>query len=67
LQIVVEKLVGGCSAVELYLQLQNSLLSWQLDINHLVALVSESTSNMNSLGEVITADYQAHHHYCAGI
>ena len=60
-----EKHAGGCSAVELQLQLQNSLLSWQLDMNHLVALVSDSASNMNSLGALITADCQAHHHYCA--
>ena len=57
---------GGCSGEELANQLYTSLNSWGLDVkNNLVAIVSDSCSNMNKLGMIACHDHDVQHHYCA--
>jgi len=57
---------GGCSGEELAHQLYTSLQSWGLDVKkHLVAIVSDSCSNMNKFGMIVCNDHDVQHHYCA--
>jgi len=57
---------GGCSGEELAHQLYTSLHSWGLDVKkHLVAIVSDSCSNMNKFGMIVCNDHDVQHHYCA--
>ena len=46
-------------------QLYNAFTEWGLNIKDVIALVSDSASNMNSLGEKIMLQTTIHHHYCA--
>jgi len=61
-----EKHKGGCSGEELERQLMDSLRDWNLPKNKMTALVSDSASNMNRMGELIMSDKYSdiHHHYC---
>jgi hypothetical protein len=59
-----QKHVGRCSAEELLQQLFNALNLWQFDRSQMAALVTDSASNMNRLGELLMADTSTHHHYC---
>jgi len=57
---------GGCTGEELANQLMVSLGSWGLNIKkQLVAIVSDTCSNMNKFGMIVCEDHNVHHHYCA--
>jgi hypothetical protein len=58
------KHVGGCTGEELLDRLYSCLLSWQLDINDLMAIVTDSASNMNTFGKALMDDKGVSHHYC---
>jgi len=56
---------GGCSGEELANQLYTSLGSWGLNIKEqLIAVVSDSCSNMNRFGMIVCDDHEVQHHYC---
>jgi hypothetical protein len=46
-------------------QLYNAFTEWGLNIKDVIALVTDSASNMNSLGEKIMPQTTICHHYCA--
>jgi hypothetical protein len=57
---------GGCSGEEVANQLYTSLHSWGQDVKKdLVAIVSDSCSNMNKLGMIAFHDHDVQHYYCA--
>ena len=53
----------GAMAEEMEGQLTSDLQSWGLNADFCVALVSDSTSDMNALGRMITEKYPTKHHY----
>jgi hypothetical protein len=53
------------SAPKLECQLFNALTDWGLSTMFCVALVSDSASNMNALGERVMASTTICHHYCS--
>lgn len=57
---------NGSTAAEMDEQLMSDLEMWSLQPSHFVALVTDTASNMNSLGRLLETRY-AHtaHHYCA--
>jgi len=57
---------GGCLGEELANQLYTLLQYWGLDMKKdLVAIVSDSCSNINKLGMIACHDHNVQNHYCA--
>lgn len=56
---------GEATAPKLERQLYNALTDWGLSTMFCVAVVSDSASNMNALGERIMASTSISHHYCS--
>lgn len=57
---------GGSSGEELSTQLWNSIGKWQLNKKKLMVLVTDSASNMNTMGEIVMNEHTSiTHHYCA--
>jgi hypothetical protein len=59
---------NGATAAELETQLTSDLTSWGLDSDLLFSIVTDTASNMNSLGEKIMGWNEGsfvRHHYCA--
>jgi hypothetical protein len=56
-----------CVAVSMMMkqQLYNAITEWGLNIKDVIALISDSASNMNPLNEKIMSQTTIHHHYCA--
>jgi len=53
------------TAIKMERQLYNAITEWGLNIKDVIALVTNSASNMNSLGEKIVSQTTICHNYCA--
>jgi len=55
---------GGATSEEMDHQLAKDLLTWQLNRENFVALVSDTAANMNTLGKILKDAGVCDHHYC---